>query len=250
QPRELGVRIGDHDHDRVHALGAARLDQQRGIPDHDAFERLILVDRQDALLSHTDGRVRDLFESLPLLHVAEDDGPDALPVEAAVGREHFRTELPHDLCQRGLPRHDDLARQEIGVHDPGAEMGEHRADRALARGDPAREANQKIAFHTADQSSPALTSTLRGTLSSSADSITSTASASSVGTSSSGASKSNSSWTWSSIRLRRPRAASCRDILTIAILIRSAAVPWIGALVAMRSPKLRRFGLPLLNSGR
>ena len=33
-------------------------------------------------------------------------------------------------------------------------------------------------------------------------------------------------------------------------LDQSAAVPWIGAFVAMRSAKPRRFGLPLRSSGR
>ena len=45
------------------------------------------------------------------------------------------------------------------------------------------------------------------------------------------------------------RPARCA-MRTIAILTRSAAVPWMGALVAMRSPKPRRFGLPLRSSGR
>src|SRR5207244_9007432 len=106
-----------------------------------------------------------------------------------------------DLGERGLARHHHLAREEVGVHHPGAEMGEHRAHRALAGGDAAGEAHQAKAPHTTAQSSPALTSTLSGTASSRADSMISTASASSAAISSGGASKRSSSWTCSSLRL-------------------------------------------------
>src|SRR6059058_4405069 len=60
----------------------------------------------------------------------------------------------------------------------------------------------------------------------------------------SGTSNTSSSWTWSSIfTLARPASASAPSIRAIARLMRSALVPWIGALIAARSAPPRMDGL-------
>ena len=57
-----------------------------------------------------------------------------------------------------------------------------------------------------------------------------------AGTSPSGSSNTSSSCTWRSIRTSpSPAAASAGSIRTIARLMLSALVPWIGALIAARS---------------
>ena len=130
-------------------LCSARLDQDGGIPEHDALEGLLLVDGQDALLAHVDGRMRDLLEALSALGVAEDDGAEALSIQVAVGLQHIRPELGGDLGERGLAGHHHLAGEEVRVDHLRAEVGEHLAHRALAGGDAAGQADEEEAPHRA-----------------------------------------------------------------------------------------------------
>src|SRR5262249_12541694 len=249
EPGQLGVRIGcDHDH-AIHARHAARLEEQRHVPDDDALERFLVEHGENALLPEADGGMRDLFEALPPCRVREDDGAQRFPVKRAVLLHDLLAELLHDLEVGRLPRHHDLAGEDIRVENARTQVGEHATHRALAGGDAASEADQEEPPHACAQSPPVLMSTLSGTSSVMADSITCRARASRRGTSVSGASNRSSSCTCSSMRAWRPLSASAWAMRTMAIFMRSAAVPWTGALVAMRSAKLRRFGLPLLSSG-
>ena len=75
-------------------------------------------------------------------------------------------------------------------------------------------------------------------------------SATTVSTSFGGASSTSSSCTCSSIRASKPSSRSRRCTFTMAILIMSACVPWIGMLTAARSAKPRRLLLRARMSGR
>ena len=57
--------------------------------------------------------------------------------------------------------------------------------------------------------------------------------------SSAGASKTSSSCTWRSIRADRPESARAASTASMAVLMRSAAVPWMTVFTAMRSAALR-----------
>src|SRR5207249_4420508 len=211
EARQLGFGIGvDHDH-AIHPRHAARLEEQGHVPDDDTLVVFLLEDGEDALLAHAYGRMRDLLEPLALGGVGEDDRAEGLAVQAPVLLEDGRAELLDDLRVGGLAGHDDLPRQQIGVDHARAQVREHLADRALARGDAAREADEQEAPHACSQSAPVLMSTLSGTSRAMADSITSRVSASSRASSSSGASKSNSSWTCRSIRALKPPSARALD---------------------------------------
>ena len=75
---------------------------------------------------------------------------------------------------------------------------------------------------------------------SAASAITSRTTAAASSSRPSGTSNTSSSWTWSSIRTpSSPASASASSIRAIARLIRSALVPWIGALIAARSAPAR-----------
>jgi hypothetical protein len=63
-------------------------------------------------------------------------------------------------------------------------------------------------------------------------------------------SSTSSSWTWSSIRLRSPAPTSSRCTFSMATLMMSAALPWIGAFSAIRSAISRRWRLSDVRSGR
>ena len=65
----------------------------------------------------------------------------------------------------------------------------------------------------------------------------------------SGTSKTSSSCTCSTIRVRRPSARSAAAMRIIASLIRSAAEPCSGELVAVRSPKARMLKFLSCSSG-
>src|SRR5690606_12761865 len=100
------------------------------------------------------------------------------------------------------------------------------------------------------QERPWPTETSRGTWSSAAAAIRSRTSASTVSSSPGATSRTSSSWTWSSRRELRPAAWRPRSTSTIATLMMSAALPWIGALSAIRSAMSRRWRLSLVRSGR
>ena len=68
-------------------------------------------------------------------------------------------------------------------------------------------------------------------------------------TSSSGTSSSSSSWTERSSRAPKPSAASRSATRIIAIFTMSAAVPWMGMLIAIRSPAPRSAGFAACSSG-
>jgi len=74
-----------------------------------------------------------------LLGVAEDARAERAPVDAAVGGDDGRAEGGAQRCHRAAGRHVELVREAVRVDALGAELGERRARRALARGDPARE---------------------------------------------------------------------------------------------------------------
>ena len=97
--------------------------------------------------------------------------------------------------------------------------------------------------------SPTFTSTVSGTESGSAPSIASRSTGISRSTSSRGASSSSSSWTESRTRERNDPSCSARSVRIIAIFTMSAAVPWIGMLIAIRSPAARSDGLRASSSG-
>ena len=128
-------------------LAPARLDQDGGIPEHDALEGLLLVDGQDALLAHVDGRMRDLLEALSALGVAEDDGAEALSIQVAVGLQHICAELGGDLGERRLAGITTSRARRSASTTLRAEVGEHLAHRALAGGDAAGQADEEEAPH-------------------------------------------------------------------------------------------------------
>ena len=92
-------------------------------------------------------------------------------------------------------------------------------------------------------------STFSGTLSFIARHISSRIIVESDSTALSAVSKTSSSWTCSSILLGGFSALSRRWTLSIAILIRSAAEPWITELIAILSPALRCESTGLFSSG-
>src|SRR5437867_1209695 len=245
--------VGDDDDETVHVFVAARLDHHGRVEDHDALEALARQRLQPRVEAGANRRVQDRLEPLPPRGLREHDGGHLLAIERAVRGEHV-AELANDRGQSGLAGRHDLARQLIGVDHDAAQAAEDLRDRALARGDPAGEADEQEAprgrRHTCDQSSPDFTSTTTGTSSGSAASMISRASVSTAGTSARGASKSSSSCTWSSIRAFSPRSTRAARMRTIAVLIMSLAVPCTGAFMAMRSAALRATGLPERRSGR
>ena len=91
---------------------------------------------------------------------------------------------------------------------------------------------------TSSQLMPAPRSTFRGTSSARAVFISCRTSPARPAISPSGASKTSSSWIWRIIRAWRPWR-NRRSILIMAILMRSAADPWITVLTAVRSARLR-----------
>ena len=82
-----------------------------------------------------------------------------------------------------------------------------------------------------------------------APSIVSRTIAASASTSSRGVSNSSSSWTVRSRRACRPEPRSRSATRIIAIFWMSAAVPWIGMLIAIRSPAPRSAGFEARSSG-
>ena len=109
---ELGGGVGDHHHHLVHLLVAARLDQQRGVPDHEAVEALPPRRRPGCCSQpRADRRMRDRPRAASAsLGVREDDG-----AELACGRAGRRAGAhpsPNSatICgERGRPRLHDLA---------------------------------------------------------------------------------------------------------------------------------------------
>src|SRR3990172_3236565 len=97
---------------------------------------------------------------------------------------------------------------------------------------------------------PTPTSTSSGTRSSKTDSMISRTRAETDSTWCSGASKTSSSCTWRIMSASRPASRSAASTRTIAVLIRSAAVPWITVFTAMRSAAERCTRLREPRSGR
>src|SRR5205814_1783981 len=119
-----------------------------------------------------------------------------------------------------------------------------RIDRSLQRDhathDRGRQAGHDLRAHFASsQLSPTPRSTFRGGSSSKAPSMRALTSAQASAISSSGPSNSSSSWIVSTSRVRMPPARRSASQRTIAILMMSAAVPWITVLTASRSPSER-----------
>src|SRR5438132_6996735 len=99
------------------------------------------------------------------------------------------------------------------------------------------------------QFGPVRTSTTRGTSSSYAPLISSPSSRAIRSTSSRGTSATSSSCTCRRTRACRSLSCSARCTRAIAIFMMSAAVPWIGMLIAMRSAALRTAFTRLVISG-
>src|SRR6266568_8616895 len=125
----------------------------------------------------------------------------------------------------------------------GLDFGELRHESGL--GDGAYAAAFTFSRVISSQFAPDLTSTTSGTSSEYAFPISSLSSAATSSTSDAGTSATSSSCTCRRTRARRPADASLSYTRRIAIFMMSAAVPWIGMLIAMRSaaPRIALFGL-------
>jgi len=76
--------------------------------------------------------MRDGVQAQPGGRVAEDQRAEPAAVEVPIGEEHRRTECLGDFRQRWLPRLHYLPSQLIGIHDLGAQRGEHLQHRRLS----------------------------------------------------------------------------------------------------------------------
>src|SRR5439155_11184422 len=167
-------------------------------------------------------------------------------------------DLPHAAAgERGDHREQDRPDregQEGGLERPDR-PAEVRVDRRLQRDAPADQRGQDdrrpaVHYLASSQVSPTPTSTASGGWRSPQGAIISrSTSARTASVSSGGPSKSSSSWMVRMSRVRSPSSSSAWAQRTIASLMTSAAVPWIGVLTARRSPSERTPQLRALSSG-
>ena len=88
-----------------------------------------------------DRRVEDRLQVATSGVVAEDDGSEGGPVEAAVGGEDPVAEAGADAVEGGFAGGDDLAGEDVGVDEGRPELGEATGDRRLAGADAPGEAH-------------------------------------------------------------------------------------------------------------
>ena len=134
--------VGLHDQHQVEGAGLARLDEQRDVLDDDG----VAGQRRDDLgRPRAHQRVDDAVQAGPGLRVAEHDRGQRRAVQDAVGGEHPVPERLRDRRQTGRPGCDDLAGEDVGVHQVGAPVDQQAGDRALARADPAGQSDPQHA---------------------------------------------------------------------------------------------------------
>jgi hypothetical protein len=125
------------------------------------------------------------------------------------------------------------------------------AERSGSRGKPSGFAcTSSQCFSAVAHDEPLAVSTSSGTARSTTPDMRFTSRSRRVSCSSGTASHTSSSWTWSSSWDDRLRRVISPATATIAFLMMSAAVPWIGAFSAMRSAISRRWRLSDTRSGR
>jgi hypothetical protein len=133
-----------HEDDQVEPVASAGLDQQGDVVHHDD----VRVDRRGGGLAlggqPVDHRVHDRVQPCAGIGVAEDDGAQRGPVEAAVGGEHRRAEVLHDRGEAGRADGDGLAGQHVVVDQHGSALREAVRRHRLACRDPA---GQSDALH-------------------------------------------------------------------------------------------------------
>ncbi len=115
---------GVHHHHQMEVGALAGLDQQRDVLDHDGAFRGGGGQRRGAL---PDEGMDDAVEHREAFRVAEDEGAELGPVQAAVGRQDGLAEGADDLRESRGSRFHHLPGQGIGVDH-------HRPEFAQARG--------------------------------------------------------------------------------------------------------------------
>ena len=99
----------------------------------------------DALLGErAHARMDDRLELFSRRRIVENRRAELLPVESAVGLQHFGAECFDDFFPGVALGLDDFPRQRVGVDDRRAEAREDFRDRSFSRGDAAGQADQ---FH-------------------------------------------------------------------------------------------------------
>ena len=116
---------GVHHHHQMEVAALAGFDQQRDVLDHDGAGRGGGDHRGGAL---PDQGMDDAVEHREAFRVAEHQGAQPGPVQAAVRRQDGLAEGLDDARQPGGSRFHDLPGQGVGVD-------QHRAEFAQARGD-------------------------------------------------------------------------------------------------------------------
>src|SRR5262249_2476988 len=192
----------------------------------------VALEAIQALKSFREGLLNHVEGVLPISQHPEREGGDLALIAFDQLPEGIPVTLPGSLDELSVARpHGPLAYQ------TGMANGSSPPGRGHQPG-------------TSAQFGPECASTRRGTLSGHTPSMASRTSDMVRATSASGASRTSSSCTWSSIREWRPPPCKRRDTSSIASLIRSAAEPWMGVLVAARSANWRTAGSRAPSSGR
>src|SRR6185503_13065164 len=200
-------------------------------------------------------RLHDRVQPAHLVRIRKDDLPEPRAIDLALAVHHVLAECLADRHAH-LGQAEDLPSKGVAVDEIGAALPEPARQGRLARGhrpcdaDPdhpvnlwarAREGQAESPHGCASvQFAPLPSWTTSGTRSGMACSITWRIKGPISASSSGSVSKRSSSWTWRMSRVRHFRSASSASIRTIAILMRSAAEPWMGMLTAARSASARR----------
>ena len=83
--------------------------------------------------------MQEVVERAALVRVREHELAQRGPIELAARGHDLGTERGADRLEHGLPRRDDLARDQVCVDELGAELHKHARDERFAARDSARE---------------------------------------------------------------------------------------------------------------
>src|SRR5437762_4581797 len=185
-------------------------------------------------------------ERLPSVEIEDDELAAAAHVADAASPETCADQLGRlRLGEAGPPR---LELADGAIDDERAQLPRDGFDLGKLRHQALAVAGTSSRF-ISSQLGPVRTSTMRGTSSSYAALISSPSRRAMRSTSTRGTSATSSSCTCRRTRACRSLSCSARCTRAIAIFMMSAAVPWIGMLIAMRSAALRTALTRLVMSG-
>ncbi|MCE3246138.1 MAG: hypothetical protein K0S72_2266 [Arthrobacter sp.] len=118
-PPDPHVGLGVDHHDEVEAALLPCFNEEGDVLDHDGAGGGFGDHRGGPL---PDQGVDNAVQLSPALRVAEDDGPEARPVQPPRGVEDLLPEGPHHGSQPGRAGLDDFTRYRVSIHEHRAQL--------------------------------------------------------------------------------------------------------------------------------